>query len=151
MMPTSDDDLSRQYLTFTLREERFAIPIGKVHEVLDYTAMTKVPRMPAYMSGVLNLRGNVLPTIDLGLKLGRAPITRQGTTSIVIATVIYEGVPVVVGFLADSVQRVVTLAPGELLPPPPMGTKLHDDFVSGVAHIEGQYFLLLQLDTVVAS
>lgn len=150
-MDTDDWELSGQYLTFTLREERFALPIARVHEVIDYTAMTRVPRMPEYMCGVVNLRGTVLPLIDLGLKLGMPPLVRQERSSIMIATIRYEGMPVEVGFLADSVQRVITLTPEQLLPPPAMGINLQGNFTSGVGHQDGHYFLLLEIDAVIAS
>src|SRR5512137_442340 len=93
-----------QYLTFRLGEEIFALDITQVREVLDYTAITRVPRMPEFMRGVINLRGSVVPVVDLRLKFGMSATERSVNTCIIIAEVMVEGERTQLGALADSVQ-----------------------------------------------
>ena len=92
-----------QYLTFRLGEEVFALDITQVREVLDYTNITRVPRMPEFMRGVINLRGSVVPVVDLRLKFGMSGIERTVNTCIIIAEVTIEGERTLLGALADSV------------------------------------------------
>ena len=101
-----------QYLTFRLGEEVFALDIAQVREVLDYTAITRVPRMPEFMRGVINLRGSVVPVVDLRLKFGMAMTERTVNTCIIIAEVAIGGERTLLGALADSVQEVSILRRG---------------------------------------
>ena len=105
--PAADGVL--QYLTFKLEEEVFALDIGKVREVLDYTTVTKVPRTPEFMCGVINLRGAVVPVVDLRLKFGMATAEATVNTCIIIVEVAVEGEKTVIGAMADSVQEVIDL------------------------------------------
>nr|MDA8166000.1 chemotaxis protein CheW [Desulfobacteraceae bacterium] len=105
-MSKTESIQASQYLTFTMRDEDFAIEIAKVREVLDVSTLTRIPRMPDYLSGVINLRGNVVPVMDLGLKLGMTPIEKTKNTCIMIVEVAVEGVEVDMGVLTDSVQMV---------------------------------------------
>ena len=102
-----------QYLTFTLGEEDFALEIARVREVLDYTDITKVPRMPEFLRGVINLRGNVVPVVDLRLKLGMSAIERSVDTCIVIVDIMIDGEMIQMGALADSVKEVINLDPDQ--------------------------------------
>ena len=106
-----------QYFTFTLGEEEFALEISRVREVLDYTAITKVPRMPPFLKGVINLRGNVVPVVDLRLKLGMSAIEKTVDTCIVIVDILIEEELTQMGALTDSVKEVIDLDPDEIAPP----------------------------------
>jgi len=139
-----------QYLTFGLGEEEFALEITKVREVMDYTAITKVPRMPEFLSGVINLRGNVVPVIDLRLKLGMSATERTVDTCIVIMEIEVDGELVDMGALTDSVQEVVDLDPGQIEPPPRLGTKLDTEFIQGMGKRDDKFLIILNIDKVLA-
>src|SRR5512140_2425288 len=100
---------SSQYLTFKLDQELYAVDIAKVREVLEVTSVTKVPRTPDFMRGVINLRGNVVPVVDMRLKLGLTQTERTVNTCVVIAEVEVDGESTVLGALTDSVQEVIEL------------------------------------------
>jgi len=138
-----------QYLTFTLDEEQFALQISKVREVLDYTTITRVPRMPVFMRGVINLRGNVVPVIDLRLKLGLPPIEKSADTCIVIVEIVIDGELLQMGALADSVQEVISLDPEKISPPPKIGTRVNTQFIRGMGKQDNDKFLIiLDIDRV---
>src|SRR5512139_388478 len=100
-----------QYLTYKLGEEVFALDISKVREILDYTTITKVPRTPEFMRGVINVRGSVVPVVDLRLKFGMTQTERTLGTCIIVLEIAVEGETIVLGALADSVQEVIELEP----------------------------------------
>src|SRR5512134_1658617 len=110
-----------QYLTFTLDEELFALDIGKVREVLEFTSVTRVPRTPEFMRGVINLRGSVVPVVDLRLKFGLSRTESTIDTCVIITEVESGAEKTVLGALADSVQEVIELEPRNIEPPPRMG------------------------------
>ena len=123
---------TRQYLTFKLGEEVFAIDVSKVREVLDFTTVTKIPRTPDFMSGVINLRGNVVPVVDLRLCFEMSRTEKTVNTCIVVAEMLIEGEPTVIGALADSVEEVIDLEPDQIQPPPRMGMQIRADFIQGM-------------------
>src|SRR5512134_1263104 len=131
MGATGVDQVS-QYLTFRLGEEVFALDITQVREVLDYTQITRVPRMPEFMRGVINLRGSVVPVVDLRLKFGMSATERTVNTCIIIAEVTIQSERTLLGALADSVQEVIDLEPGQVEPPPRLGTSIRAEFIRGM-------------------
>ncbi|MEW6067600.1 MAG: chemotaxis protein CheW [Nitrospirota bacterium] len=137
-----------QYLTFKLAEEVFAIQISKVREVLEYTPMTKVPRTPDFMRGVINLRGNVVPVIDLRLKFGMPPTERTINTCIIIMEVAVNDETLVIGALADSVQEVVEIDPEKIEPAPRIGTNLNIEFLEGMGKRDDDFVMILDIDEV---
>ena len=137
-----------QYLTFTLADEDFALDIGKVREVLDYTTITKVPRMPDYLRGVINLRGNVVPVIDLRQKLGMGAITQSVDTCIVIVEIMVDDELTHMGALADSVKEVIDLDPGMILPPPKLGVRISNEFLRGMGRRDEKFLIILDIDKV---
>lgn len=139
---------TNQYLTFKLDDEVFGLAIGKVREVLDFTTITKVPRTPEYMRGVINLRGSVVPVVDLHLKFGLAQTEKTVNTCIIIVEISMEGEITVLGALADSVQEVVELEPEQIEPAPKIGTKLNTEFIKGMGKREDQFIILLDIDKV---
>ena len=142
--PAADGIL--QYLTFKLEEEVFALDIGKVREVLDYTTVTKVPRTPEFMCGVINLRGAVVPVIDLRLKFGMAAAEATVNTCIIIVEVAVEGEKTVIGAMADSVQEVIDLEAADIEPPPRIGTSLDTDFIRGMGKHGDEFIIILDVD-----
>lgn len=141
---------SNQYLTFMLGDEEFALQIAKVREVLDYTSITKVPRMPEFLCGVINLRGYVVPVIDLRLKLG-IPAQRKLTEScIVIVEVNLENELIQMGALTDSVEEVIDIEPGQIAPPPHLGTRIKVDFIKGMGKYNESFVIILDIDKVLS-
>jgi purine-binding chemotaxis protein CheW len=139
---------SSQYLTFKLDEELYAVDIAKVREVLELTALTKVPRTPEFMRGVINLRGNVVPVIDMRLKLGLTQTEKTVDTCVVIAEVDIDGEKTVLGALADSVQEVIELDAGQIVPPPRMGTRIDTQVIRGMGKRDDQFLIILDIDRV---
>ncbi|HIJ78091.1 MAG: chemotaxis protein CheW [Desulfobulbaceae bacterium] len=143
-------ELVAQYLSFILREENFAIEISKVREVLDVTVLTKIPRMPEYLSGVINLRGNVVPVMDLGLKLGMTGIEQTHNTCIMIVELEVEGETVDMGLLTDSVQMVIDLRNDDIEAVPKMGTGIDTEFIKGMGRQDEKFLIILDIDKVLA-
>lgn len=137
-----------QYLTFTLAEELFAIDIGKVLEVLDCSSVTRVPGTPEFMRGVVNLRGNVVPVVDMRRKFGMPAREGGGNTYIVIVEVEVDGESTVLGALADTVQEVLHLAPEQIEPAPRIGTRLNVEFLQGMGKRDDSFIMLLDIDKV---
>jgi len=141
-------DRAAQYLTFRLGEEVFALDIAQVREVLDYTTITRVPRMPEFMRGVINLRGSVVPVVDLRLKFGMSATERTLNTCIIIAEVAIGGERTLLGALADSVQEVIDLEAGQIEPPPRLGTSIDAQFIRGMGKRDERFVIILDVDRV---
>ena len=137
-----------QYLTFTLDEEVFALDIGKVREVLDFTTVTRVPRTPEFMRGVINLRGNVVPVVDMRQKFGMSATERGVNTCIIIVEVTVDAETTVLGAMADSVQEVLDLEPDQIEPAPRIGTKLNIEFIRGMGRRDEGFVMILDVDRV---
>jgi purine-binding chemotaxis protein CheW len=137
-----------QYLTFRLDEEVFALDISKVREVLDFTKITKVPQTPDFMLGVINLRGSVMPVVDMRLKFGLSKTEPTVNTCIIIVEIELDGEITMLGALVDSVQEVMELDPDQIEPPPRIGTRLNTKFIKGMGkHGEG-FLIIIEIDKV---
>lgn len=150
-MGVSDIDSITQYLSFKLGKEVFALDISKVREVLDFTSVTKVPQTPEYMRGVINLRGGVVPVVDLKLKFGMEETEKTVNTCIIIVEVDLDSESVVLGALADSVQEVFDLHTEDIEPAPRIGTQLNTEFLKGMGKKNDDFILLLDIDKVFTS
>jgi len=139
---------ANQFLTFKLDGETFALDIAKVREVLDFTTVTKVPQTPEFMRGVINLRGNVVPVVDLRLKFGLPKTEKTVNTCIIITEIEVDRETVIVGAMADSVQEVLDLEPDQIEPPPKIGTKLNIDFIRGMGKRGDEFIIILEIDSV---
>ncbi len=139
---------TRQYLTFKMEEETFALDVGKVREILDYTNITKVPRTPDFMKGVINLRGSVVPVVDMRLKFNMPAQERTVDTCIIVVEITIEDEQTVLGALVDSVQEVFELEPAQVEPAPRIGTKLNTDFVLGMGRRDERFVIILDIDRV---
>ena len=137
-----------QYLTFKLDDEIFALDIGKVREVLDFTSITKVPRTPEFMRGVINLRGSVVPVVDLRLKFGMAKTEKTVNTCIIIVEVTVDNETTILGALADSVQEVMDLEPDHIEPAPKIGTRLSTEFIKGMGKHNDHFIIILDVDKI---
>jgi purine-binding chemotaxis protein CheW len=139
---------TRQYLTFKLGDEVFATDVAKVREVLDFTTITKIPRTPDFMSGVINLRGTVVPVVDLRLSFEMSKTEKTVNTCIVVVEMLVEGEPTVIGALADSVEEVIDLEPDQIQPPPRIGTRIRTEFIKGMGKRDAQFIMILDIDRV---
>lgn len=137
---------TRQYLTFKLADEIFAVDVAKVREILEFTSITRVPQTPDFMRGVINLRGNVVPVMDMRLKFGMPGTDKTVDTCIIVVEVNHEGETLILGALADSVQEVFELEPEQIEPAPRIGTKLNTDFILGMGKHDGQFIMILDID-----
>ena len=138
-----------QYLTFKL-ELRRSLPLTsrRCREVLDFTTITKVPRTPEFMRGVINLRGNVVPVVDMRLKFGMTKTEKTVNTCIIIVEIDLDGDKTILGALADSVQEVIDLEPDKIEPAPKIGTRLNTEFIKGMGKRDDQFIIILDIDKV---
>ena len=137
-----------QYLTFNLADEVFALDISKVREVLDFTTVTKVPKTPEFMRGVINLRGSVVPVVDLRLKFGVPKTEKTVNTCIIIVEVTVDNETTILGALADSVQEVMDLGPDQIDPAPKIGTRLNTSFIRGMGKRDNKFVIILDIDKI---
>ena len=137
-----------QYLTFMLGEEHYAVEVDKVKEVLEFTKITHVPKMPPFMLGVINLRGSVVPVIDLRLKFGMEKTEKSVETGIIVMEISFEGETVILGGLADSVQQVIELDAANIEPAPRIGTRIDTHFIKGMGKHEDNFLIILDIDKV---
>ena len=148
MMSSNETGKAGQFLTFTLDNDNFALEIDQVREVLDYAPITKVPRMPDFLRGVINLRGNVVPVIDLRLKLEMGAVEETVDTCIIIAEIMIDDELTQVGALADSVREVISLYPDQISPPPRLGTRLRSEFIKGMGRQDEKFLIVLDIDRI---
>lgn len=139
-----------QYLTFYIGREEYAVGILRVREIIEYTDVTRVPGVPAHIRGVINLRGSVVPVVDLGAKFGAEHAVAKRTSCIVIVEIQLEGQMLVAGVLADSVSQVIDISSEEIEPPPPFGTGVRVDFLTGMGKIDSRLVLILAIDRVLS-
>jgi purine-binding chemotaxis protein CheW len=140
-----------QYLSFFVAGEEYATSILHVREIIEHDTVTRVPGSPPWVRGVTNLRGSVLPVIDLAMKFGLPPSTINRRSCIVVVEVAYQGEKLVMGMLADAVGQVLELGPGEVEPPPAFGTPVHADYLAGMGKAGKKFILLLNIDRVLSS
>ena len=150
-MSVAEISQTTQYLTFKLQDEIFALDISTVREVLDFTTVTRVPRTPDFMRGVINLRGSVVPVIDLRLKFGMTVTEKTVNTCVIIAEVKVNSESVILGVLADSVQEVMDLENDQIEPAPRIGMHLKTDFIKGMGKHNDRFLMLLDIDKVFSS
>jgi purine-binding chemotaxis protein CheW len=141
----------RQYLTFTLGAEMFAIGILHIKEIIEYGALTTVPMMPNFIRGVINLRGAVVPVVDLASRFGGAPseITRRSCI-VIIELQLAAGETRVLGVVVDAVSAVLDIAAADIEPAPSFGTRIRTDFIAGMAKVQGKFVILLDVDRVLS-
>ena len=137
-----------QYLTFKLDEEVFALDVAKVREILEESSITKVPQTPDFMRGVINLRGSVVPVIDMRLKFGMSRTEKTVNTCIIVVEVQLEDEVIVLGALADSVQEVIEMEPSQIEAAPHIGSRLNTDFIRGMGKQDSNFVIILDIDKV---
>lgn len=152
-MSTQPSAASTQYLSFIIAGEEYALGILQVKEIIEYDTVTRVPGVPAWVRGVFNLRGSVVPVVDLSVKLGMQPSTLTRWSCIVVVEVKLGGERVVLGLLSDAIGQVIELEPGAVVPPPAFGTPVQGDYLLGMGRLgtSKKFVLLLDIDKVLSS
>ena len=136
-----------QYLTFMLAQEQFAIGILGIKEIIEYQGVTEVPMMPPCVRGVINLRGAVVPVVDLLARFGRpsSPVTKR-TCVVIVEAACGADERQVMGLLVDAVNEVLDISAADIEPPPAFGARVRSDFIHGVGKVRGKFVLLLDVD-----
>ena len=143
-------DGPQQYLTFQLGGEMFAVGILNVKEIIEYGKLTEVPMMPAFIRGVINLRGAVVPVIDLAVRFGGAQSQIGKRTCIVIVEVAEGDSRHDIGILVDAVSEVIEIAAGDIEPPPSFGARIRADFIDGMGKVAGKFVIILNISKVLS-
>lgn len=134
-----------QYLTFKLDEEYFTVNVHNVREILEYIKITKMPEAPPFMRGIINVRGSVIPVIDLRLKFGMEETVPRPTTRIIVLEIERENGNLIIGALADSVKEVIELTAEQVEPPPDTGTRWKKEYIIGVGKYNDEFIMLLDI------
>ena len=140
----------QQYLTFAVSAEAFAIPISAIKEIIEYRPPTDVPMMPPFIRGIINLRGRVVPVIDLSVRFGRGKGEVSRRTCIVVLEIIHEGEQQDISVVVDAVSAVLDIADADIEPPPQFGARLRSDFISGMGKIAEKFVIILNVDRVLS-
>jgi purine-binding chemotaxis protein CheW len=144
-------DEQQQYLTFMLGEEMFAIGILSIREIIEYGFVTDVPMTPPFIRGVLNLRGAVVPVVDLAVRFGRPSRENSKRTCIVIVDIeADDGAQQQMGVVVDAVNEVLEIADGDIEPPPEFGARIRNDFIKSMGKIDGKFVVILDLNRVLS-
>jgi purine-binding chemotaxis protein CheW len=146
-----EDVVQLQYLTFFLLAEEYAVNIQRIKEIIEYTTVTKVPKVPEWIRGVINLRGSVVPIIDLSVRfgLGERPVTK--TTCIVVLEVEQDSERTVIGVIVDAVNQVIDLTPDDIEEPPSFGARVRLDYLFGMGKLGKKFALILNIDRVLSN
>ncbi|MBA7531899.1 Chemotaxis protein CheW [subsurface metagenome] len=147
-MSVAEITTTKQYLTFNLDKELYTVDVSRAQEVLEFKSITRVPQTPEFMRGVINLRGSVVPVVDLRLKFGMSSTESTVDTCIIVVELDLEGENTILGVLADSVQEVIELDPDEIEPPPKIGSSIKTDFIIGMGKRDSQFIIILNFDRV---
>jgi purine-binding chemotaxis protein CheW len=147
---THADGQSAQYLTFMLGGEAFGIGIMAVKEIIEFAGITDVPMMPDSIRGVINLRGAVVPVMDLAARFGRPQSVAGKRTCIVIVELENDGERQLTGVVVDAVSAVLDIAAADIEPAPSFGTRIRGDFIAGMGKLNGKFVILLNVDQVLA-
>lgn len=141
---------ANQYLTFSAKGEMFAIGILNVKEILEFGAITEIPMVPEFIRGVINLRGAVVPVVDLSARFGGKRTEIQRRTCIVIVEVDHDGGSQDLGIVVDAVSEVLEIPPAEVEPPPSFGARVRADFIAGVGKVAGEFVIVLDIRRVLS-
>ncbi len=140
-----------QFLAFKLEDEVFAFDISKVREVLEFDTVTKVPQTPEMMKGVINLRGSVVPVIDMRIKFGMSGTEKTVNTVVIIIEIDLDDESTMIGALVDSVKEVMDLDTDHIEPPPSIGTQLNTEFIRGMGKQNDQFIIILDIEKIFSS
>lgn len=148
--PSGRNDATAQYLTFSVAEATYAMGIATIKEIIEYGHVTRIPLMPSFIRGVINLRGSVVPVIDLSARLGMDPSQPSRRTCIVIVEMRHGDERFDLGVVVDGVSEVLELGAGDLEPPPSFGASIRSDFIQAMARIGGRFVIVMRLEQVLS-
>ncbi|MCO4798285.1 MAG: chemotaxis protein CheW [Colwelliaceae bacterium] len=135
-----------QFLTFTIGQEHFGMDLNQTREIIEYAGITQVPLMPQFLSGVINLRGEVVPVIDLSVRLGRDPIKIHKRTCVIVIELHSFEQHCVLGLLADAVNEVIELPATDIEEAPAFGAQIRAEFIQGIAKADDEFIVLLDAE-----
>lgn len=147
-MSEKNSTIINSYLSFKLGDEVFAAHASKVLNILEMCKVTEVPKAPEYMKGIINLRGTVLPVIDLRLKLGMSQSEKTANTCIIVLDIAIQKESFLVGAIVDAVQAVLEFEKSELMPPPNIGSRYRSEFIVGVTNVNENFIMVLDMDAI---
>jgi len=147
----STELVAEKFLTFRLTDEIYGIGILKVQEIIGMMPVTRVPRMPSYMRGVVNLRGRIIPVFELSQRFGLAPTQDTEVTCIIVVQIAGQRGPVTIGLIVDEVQEVVDITEDMIEPVPDIGGSIDSALIQGMGKLEHQVVMLLDIDQVLDS
>ncbi|GGP27176.1 chemotaxis protein CheW [Silvimonas amylolytica] len=142
--------LSQQFLTFSLASELFAIPIDHIREIIEFGGLTEIPLMPVFLRGVINLRGAVVPVVDLAARFGRAATVVGRRTCVVILEVEQDEHVLPLGVLVDAVNEVITVEADQIEPTPEFGARLRAEFILGMLRLSERFVIALDIQKVLS-
>lgn len=158
MEPTTNEQVStsgstagQQFLTFTLADEEYGISILKVQEIKGWTPVTRIPNSPEYLRGVLNLRGTIVPIIDLRMRFGQDKVEYTQLTVVIVLSVMAAGGARTIGIVVDSVSDVLNVTPNDIKPTPNLGSKINTEFISGIAAVGTRMVILFDSDKLLTA
>ena len=140
----------RQFLTFRIGDEDFGMDLSQTREIIEYEGVTKVPLMPSFLIGVINLRGEVVPVIDLAVRLGRPPIEIKRRTCVIVVELESDGKQYTLGLLADAVSEVAEIYESDIENAPAFGAKIRAEFIQGIAKKGEDFVVLLDTDNTLS-
>jgi len=147
-MNVDKDDRVETFLSFKLSEEVFAINVSQVLNILEMSKITRIPKAPEYLKGVINLRGTVLPVVDLRIKFGLPEKEATVDTSIIVLNILLNEESIFVGIMVDAVREVLELKNSEIAPTPSIGTKYNTGFIKGMWRLDDKFIMILDIDKV---
>jgi len=150
LIELNDSLIDSQYLTFIITDEEFAVPIMRVKEIIEYQSLTKVPMVPDFIAGAVNLRGAVVPVINLARKFGMEVRDINRRSCIVITEVTIDDEVIVLGVLVDKVLQVLDIPESNIEPAPTFGAKIKTEFIQGVGRIEEEFVIILSINDVLS-
>jgi len=140
------ETIQGKYLTFLLMGETYGLQILKVQEIISLLNITRVPRTPAYVLGVINLRGKVIPVIDMRLKFGLEKSEKTERTCIIVVQITRGQNSITIGIIVDEVSEVINVKASQISPTPPMGVAVNTDFIMGVGKVDDSVIMLLDIN-----
>jgi len=149
-MPTEHEAALAQYLSFQVAGESYAVGVLQAREIIEYTTVTRVPHAPVAVRGVINLRGSVVPVVDLAVKFGLPQSEIGRRTCVVIVECTIDGESMVMGVMADAVNHVLDLGPADIEPAPSFGTRVRAEYLKGMGKLEQGFVLLLDMDKLLS-
>jgi purine-binding chemotaxis protein CheW len=143
-------EMTKQYLTFRIGHENYGLELSQTREIIEYSGITEVPLMPSFLRGVINLRGEVVPVIDLAVRLGRKPIEVQKRTCIIVVELNNNEQNHVLGLLADAVSEVIEMDEDNIEDAPSFGANIRAEFIQGIAKRDDEFVVLLEANNTLS-